>query len=151
MDPSQFGRVPLDDWAQDQARLIIGGGRARDSAGVVGSVVGRRRDHPWIVAWLAGAEREDSPLPRRCLTARLVMESDALARLPHSPQNRVVRRIGSLIGAILVLVGMFWAGRESGHGFGALWEHWWCPIPIVAILVGLATVWLLARHPTQTA
>lgn len=68
-----------------------------------------------------------------------------------TPQNRSVRRIGSLIAGILVLVGMFWAGRESSHGFGALWEHWWCPIPIVAIMVGLATAWLLGRHPTQAA
>jgi hypothetical protein len=56
-----------------------------------------------------------------------------------------------MIGAILVLVGMFWAGRESSHGIAALWEHWWCPIPIVAIVVGVATGWLLARRPTQTA
>jgi len=44
-----------------------------------------------------------------------------------------------------VLLGIFWSGRESSHGFGALWEHWWCPIPLVAILVGLATAWLLAE------
>jgi hypothetical protein len=62
-----------------------------------------------------------------------------------------VRRIGSVIGALLVLAGMFWAGRESTHGFGALWEHWWCPIPIVAIVAGLATVWLVARYRAQTA
>ena len=65
-------------------------------------------------------------------------------------QNRSVRRIGFLIGAILVLAGMFWAGRESSHGFGALWEHWWCPTPIVAIVVGLATALLLVRRPAQT-
>lgn len=77
--------------------------------------------------------------------------ADGLDGSPATPQNRSVRRIGSLIGAILVLIGMFWAGRESSHGFGALWEHWWCPIPIVAIVVGLATAWLLARRPTQAA
>ena len=49
-----------------------------------------------------------------------------------------------------MLVGMFWSGRESSHGFGALWEHWWCPIPIVAIVVGLATALLFARSPNQT-
>jgi apolipoprotein N-acyltransferase len=76
---------------------------------------------------------------------------DGLDGSSATPQNRSVRRIGFSIGAILVLVGMFWAGRESSHGFGALWEHWWCPIPVVAIVVGAATAWLLARRPTQTA
>jgi uncharacterized protein (TIGR03382 family) len=60
-----------------------------------------------------------------------------------------MRRIGSLVGAFLVLAGMFWFGRESSHGLAALWEHWWCPIPIVAVLVGLATGWLFARRPNQ--
>jgi hypothetical protein len=50
----------------------------------------------------------------------------------------------------LVLVGIFWSGRESAHGFGALWEHWWCPLPIVAIVVGLVTGWLMARNSSQT-
>jgi hypothetical protein len=61
-----------------------------------------------------------------------------------------VRRIGFLIGTILVLAGMFWAGRESSHGFGALWEHWWCPSPIVAIVLGLATALVVLRRPAQT-
>ena len=56
-----------------------------------------------------------------------------------------MRRIGYSVGALPVLLGIFWSGRESSHGFGALWEHWWCPIPLVAILVGLATAWLLAE------
>ena len=77
--------------------------------------------------------------------------ADGLDGSVATPQNPSVRRIGFLIGAILVLVGMFWAGRESSHGVGALWEHWWCPIPIVAIVVGVATGWLVARRPTQTA
>jgi hypothetical protein len=46
----------------------------------------------------------------------------------------------------LLLVGIFWSGRESTHGFGAFWEHWWCPIPLVAIVVGLATTLLVARR-----
>lgn len=62
-----------------------------------------------------------------------------------------MRYIGSLTGAIFVLVGVFWVGRESSHGFGALWEHWWCPTPIVAIVVGLAAALLLIRRPSQTA
>lgn len=60
-----------------------------------------------------------------------------------------MRRVGYLVGAFLVLAGMFWSGRESSHGFAALWEHWWCPIPIAAILFGLATVWLFARRSNQ--
>ncbi|MGZ4287241.1 MAG: hypothetical protein ACXVH3_27410 [Solirubrobacteraceae bacterium] len=61
-----------------------------------------------------------------------------------------MRRIGYAVGTFLVLVGIFWSGRESAHGFGALWEHWWCPLPIVAIVVGLVTGWLVARNPSQT-
>jgi hypothetical protein len=61
-----------------------------------------------------------------------------------------MRRIGYSLGAFLALMGVFWSGRESSHGVSALWEHWWCPIPIVAIVIGLATVWLLTRNPSQT-
>ena len=61
-----------------------------------------------------------------------------------------MRRIGYVVGTLLVLVGIFWSGRESAHGFGALWEHWWCPLPIVAIVVGLITGWLVARNSSQT-
>ena len=62
-----------------------------------------------------------------------------------------MHRIGYSVGALLVLAGMFWSGRESSHGLGALWEHWWCPMPIVAIVVGLAAVALIARSPGHTA
>jgi hypothetical protein len=62
-----------------------------------------------------------------------------------------VRRVGYIVGALLVLIGMFWSGRESSHGVGALWEHWWCPIPIVAILLGLTTAWLLRSSANQTS
>jgi hypothetical protein len=62
-----------------------------------------------------------------------------------------MRRIGYSVGALLVLAGMFWSGRESSHGLSALWEHWWCPIPIVAIAVGIATAWLLARSSSPTS
>jgi divalent metal cation (Fe/Co/Zn/Cd) transporter len=47
-----------------------------------------------------------------------------------------VKRLRPFLSAVLVLVGVFWTGRESGHGIGALWEHWWCPLPLVAIVVG---------------
>lgn len=59
-----------------------------------------------------------------------------------------MRRIGYGVGTLLVLVGIFWSGRESTHGVGALWEHWWCPLPVMAIVVGLATGWLVARSRT---
>jgi hypothetical protein len=61
-----------------------------------------------------------------------------------------MRRVGYAVGLFLVLAGMFWSGRESSHGFAALWEHWWCPIPIVAIAVGIATAWLVARSSSQS-
>jgi hypothetical protein len=57
-----------------------------------------------------------------------------------------MRRAGQVVGAVFLLLGVFWAGRESGHGLGALWEHWWCPTPLVLILLGLAAV-LVTRRP----
>jgi hypothetical protein len=60
-----------------------------------------------------------------------------------------MRRIGYGFGTLLLLVGIFWSGRESTHGFGAFWEHWWCPLPVVAIVIGLAS-WFIARTSSQT-
>jgi hypothetical protein len=54
-----------------------------------------------------------------------------------------------VLGAVLVLLGVFWAGRETDHGLTALWEHWWCPLPLVAILLGLMA--LLAERVTRSA
>ena len=51
-----------------------------------------------------------------------------------------VKRAVQTVGAVLVLLGVFWAGRESGHGLGVFWEHWWCPIPLAAIVLGVASV-----------
>jgi len=51
-----------------------------------------------------------------------------------------VKRVGLLLGAALVVLGAFWTGRESSHGLAALWEHWWCPIPLAAILLGVAAI-----------
>lgn len=45
-------------------------------------------------------------------------------------------RVGRVLGVVLIILGLFWAGRETGHGLTALWEHWWCPLPVVAILIG---------------
>lgn len=61
-----------------------------------------------------------------------------------------MRRIGYGFGLLLLLVGIFWSGRESTHGVAAFWEHWWCPLPIVAIMIGLATGLLVARNSRQT-
>jgi hypothetical protein len=61
-----------------------------------------------------------------------------------------MRRVGQVIGAIFLLLGVFWAGRVSSHGLTAFWEHWWCPIPLALIVLGLATV-LVARRPAATA
>jgi hypothetical protein len=62
-----------------------------------------------------------------------------------------MRRIGRAAGAILLLVGVFWAGRESTHGLGAFWEHWWCPVPLALIVLGLAAVLAAWRRPASTA
>jgi hypothetical protein len=61
-----------------------------------------------------------------------------------------MRRVGQVVGAVVLLLGIFWAGRESTHGFAAFWEHWWCPIPLVLILLGPAVV-LVARRPSPSA
>jgi hypothetical protein len=61
-----------------------------------------------------------------------------------------MRRIGQVVGAAILLLGIFWAGRESANGFAAFWEHWWCPIPLALILLGLAAV-LVARRSSPTA
>jgi hypothetical protein len=51
---------------------------------------------------------------------------------------------------VLVLLGLFWAGRESDHGLAAFWEHWWFPIPLAAILVGAVAV-LTVRRSSSVA
>jgi protein-S-isoprenylcysteine O-methyltransferase Ste14 len=61
-----------------------------------------------------------------------------------------MRRIGQVVSAVFLLLGVFWAGRESDHGLTAFWEHWWCPIPLALILLGLAIV-LVTRRPSPSA
>jgi hypothetical protein len=56
-----------------------------------------------------------------------------------------MRRAALLVGAVFLLLGVFWAGRVSTHGLGAFWEHWWCPIPLALIVVGLAAVLVTLR------
>ena len=63
-----------------------------------------------------------------------------------------MRRISLIVGAVLLLLGVFWAGRESTHGLGAFWEHWWCPIPLALIVVGLVGLafTLVSRPPSPS-
>jgi hypothetical protein len=61
-----------------------------------------------------------------------------------------MRRIAQAGGAVFLLLGIFWTGRESTHGVTAFWEHWWCPIPLVLALVGLAAVIAARRRPAPT-
>ncbi len=58
-----------------------------------------------------------------------------------------MHRVGQLGGAVLVLLGIFWAGRESTHGLGAFWEHWWCPAPLALIVAGAAVMLAARRRP----
>jgi hypothetical protein len=57
-------------------------------------------------------------------------------------------RVMRVLGAGFVMLGLFWTGRESGHGLSALWEHWWCPLPLVAILLGVVAVLLERLNPS---
>jgi len=61
-----------------------------------------------------------------------------------------MRRIGQVVGAVVLLLGVFWAGRESAHGLAAFAEHWWCPVPLALIVLGLAVV-LVARRSASSA
>jgi len=61
-----------------------------------------------------------------------------------------MRRIGQVVGAVFLLLGVFWAGRESAHGLTAFWEHWWCPIPLALIVLGFAAV-LATRRLSPSA
>ena len=51
-----------------------------------------------------------------------------------------MKRIIQVLGAVFVVLGVFWAGRESSHGLAAFSEHWWCPIPLAAIVLGVISV-----------
>jgi hypothetical protein len=61
-----------------------------------------------------------------------------------------MRRIGQLAGVVFVVLGLFWAGRESSHGVTAYWDHWWCPVPLALIALGTAAV-VIARRSAPDA
>jgi hypothetical protein len=58
-----------------------------------------------------------------------------------------MRRARLVLGSVFVVLGVFWAGRESSHGLTAFWEHWWCPIPFVLVVLGVVGV--IAARPMQ--
>jgi hypothetical protein len=58
-------------------------------------------------------------------------------------------RVSRVLGVAFIVLGLFWAGRESGHGLTAFWEHWWCPLPLVAILLGVMAVLAERLHPSR--
>ena len=57
----------------------------------------------------------------------------------------VTRRVSQVVAGLFLVLGIFWAGRVSTHGLAAFWEHWWCPIPLALILLGLVTVITIRR------
>jgi hypothetical protein len=56
-----------------------------------------------------------------------------------------VKRVGLMLGAAFVLLGVFGVGLESGNGIAALWEHWWCPTPLAVIVLGTAGMFTAYR------
>jgi hypothetical protein len=62
-----------------------------------------------------------------------------------------MRRVTQVVGAVVLLLGIFWAGRESTHGLAAFWEHWWCPIPLVFVLLGVVAVIVTGRRPSSAS
>lgn len=62
----------------------------------------------------------------------------------------VMRRIGQIAGGLFLVLCISWTDRESTHGLAAFWEHWWCPIPLALILLGLVTV-ITTRRTSSAA
>ena len=103
----------------------------------------RRRDSPAKTCGGLGRSRTSPTTPFRpvfCTSCGRV-RADSL---------QAMRRTGQVAGAAVLLLGVFWAGRETAHGLGAFWDHWWCPIPLALILLGLAAL-LVTRRPSPTA
>jgi hypothetical protein len=51
-----------------------------------------------------------------------------------------MKRVAQILGVALVVLGVFGAAFEGSHGLGALWEHWWCLLPLALIAAGVASV-----------
>ena len=51
-----------------------------------------------------------------------------------------MRRAGQAAALSFLVLAVFVTGRESSHGVGAFSEHWWCPLPLVAIVVSLGAL-----------
>ncbi len=64
--------------------------------------------------------------------------------------HQTTRRVVQVVGGLFLVLGIFWAGRESTHGLAAFWEHWWCPIPLALTLLGLAAV-ITTRRASPSA
>jgi hypothetical protein len=134
MDITRLARDEFTCWVEDanKPRLGYGGGW---SVRWVGSRQGPRR--PSLLGWrlpVPGVPsgdwlREPGSCGRYCLCVRLAVRIVAFG---------------------VALAGIFWTGRESSHGLHALWEHWWCPLPLAGIVIGAVLVVLLRERPTPT-
>jgi hypothetical protein len=60
-----------------------------------------------------------------------------------------VRRVGLVLGAAFLLLGVVGTSFEGSHGLRAFWEHWWCPTPLVVLVLGVAG--LIAAQRTARA
>ena len=55
--------------------------------------------------------------------------------------SSIARRTGAAVGVLLILLGVFWTGRESSHGsLSVFWEHWWCPLPLAIVVLGVVSI-----------
>lgn len=61
-----------------------------------------------------------------------------------------MKRVTRAVALLVLVLGVFWGGRESTHGLTAFWEHWWCPIPIALVVLGAAGL-VVGASPTARA
>lgn len=64
--------------------------------------------------------------------------------------RQTTRRVSQAAGGLFLVIGIFWAGRESAHGLAAFWEHWWCPIPLALTLVGVVVLIVTIRRTSPS-
>jgi hypothetical protein len=55
-------------------------------------------------------------------------------------------KLGLWWAGLALVVGAFWAGRESTHGLRGFADRWWCPVPLVLMALGAAA---LASRPLR--